>query len=573
MKKIIFYFNPTVAKIFEKKEIEGEEKLVLSSPYNFVSRNEIIARVVNVDTDDEIKEKLDEGYTYYNAVNYFSIKRDEGVFYDEAANVYKASHYGFAACINGNLRVLSTLSVTKDKLKAYLTVFPTKFHKLPGIPEIDEIMILNHVTVSVGEAQITEQLEKINVESKSVGRILIAQGRKPIDGYQEYFTPLLEYNKKAGQVKSDGSIDFKEVGSVIQVSAGQELLKRIPGVKPSPGLDIFGKHSEPAILPVSGFKVGMNIEPSEFDSDIYISTIDGVLKVVNKKVSVLKTVIVKGNLDYKTGNIDFNGSVTIFGSVLPGFKIKATGDVYVQESLEDALIESGGDVRIGGGIVGKDMAKISCAGSLKAKYMLNATVEAGGNIVAEESIINSNVFSNKSISVSAKNGKIIGGATTALISISAKVIGAPSNPHTVINVGRNLYIEKEQDILTKEINMKKSDTNEVMRQIRFNFGETIFQNPKNFIADLAPAKKKQAVELLQDLSKKNAELKELSEKAEEIAQKLVLEQEPSIIAYDKMYPGSALSIKKNIMKIERVYSNVKFFEDKDNMQIRFTTAY
>ena len=573
MKKIVFYFDNKVKKILEKQVKDGVEKTVLSSPYNFVSRNEIIARVVNAETEEEMQSILDagkdSGFSYYTTSDYFPIKIGDGTFFDDYNSVYRASVYGFAVCVEGRLSVLSPISATKDKQKAFMTILPTKSGKIPAASEVFEMLNLKKIVTLKTEAEITELLSTIS--SKSLAKILVAEGRPAIDGYPEYYKPFIDHTKKAGAVKSDGSIDFKEVGSVVQVSVGQEILQRIPAVKPTMGYDVFGNQIQPAVLSVSGYKPGENIVPSEFDSDILVSSIDGVLKVANRKVSVLKMVVVNGNLDYKTGNIDFNGSVTIMGSVLPGFKIKASGDVLIQESLEDAVIESGGDVKIKGGIVGKDFVKITCTGSLEAKYILNATVEAGGDIIVEDSIINSNVFSNHEINIE-KNGKLIGGNATAQYCISIKVAGAPSNPPTVLNVGRNLSIERELDVVSKDMNFKKEEINEVMRQLRVNFGEGVFKEPKKIIAALIPTKKKQCIELLQQLSAKNAELKEFSLKYDEISQKIVLEKEPLIIAYDKVYPGVVLNIKKNVLKVEREYSNVKFYDDSEEKRIRFTIA-
>ncbi|MCL2025776.1 MAG: FapA family protein [Leptospirales bacterium] len=573
MRKIVFYFNDKAKKIFEKQVKDGVEKTVLSSPHNFVSRNEIIARVVNAETDEEVKSLLDAekdpGLSYYMVSDYFPLKIGDGTFFDDYNNVYRASSYGFVICVEGRLSVLSPVSVTKDKQKAFITVLPTKSGKIPTTSEVFEMLNFKKITTLKTEIEIAELLTKI--PPKGPAKLLVAEGRPAIDGHPEYYKPFIDYAKKAGAVKSDGSIDFKEVGSVVQVSTGQEILQRIPGVKPIVGYDVFGNQIQPASLSVSGYKPGENVVPSEFDSDILVSSIDGVLKVANRKVSVLKVVIVNGNLDYKTGNIDFNGSVTITGSVLPGFKIKATGDVVVQESLEDAVIESGGDVKIKGGIVGKDSVKITCAGNLEAKYILNATVEAGGDIIVEDSIINSNVFANHDINIE-KNGKLIGGTATAQYCISVKVAGAPSNPPTVLNVGRNLAIERELDAVSREMNLKKEEVNEIMRQLRINFGEGVFKEPQKIIATLIPAKKKLCLELLQQLSAKNAELKELSLKYDEISQKLVLEKEPFVVAYDKVYPGVVLNIKKNVLKVEREYSNVKFYDDMDEKRVRFTVA-
>ena len=573
MRKIIFYFDPGVTRIFDKKAAEnGEEKVVLTSPNNFVSRAEIVARVIDIDSQEQIPSRIDPGYSYYNVVDYFPLKIDEGIYFDEAIQAYKAVAYGFVVCIQGKLKLLSARSIARDKIKAYYAIHPTKFSRIPTGAELQEYLHDQKILAGIGAKRIDEQLEKIDPTHKGVTRILVAQGKAPVAGHEEYFKPILEVKKKAGEIRSDGRIDFREVGSVIQVFKGQEILERFPEIKPVDGMDIYGDPIPAQMELTEGYRRGENIVQSGQDENIFLSAIDGVLKIAQRKVSVLETVIINGDVDYNTGNIDFKGSVEVTGSVLPGFRIKASGDVLIKNSIEDAIIESDGDVTIGAGIVGKESVKVICSGTLRSKYMLNATAEVGGDIIVDDSIINSNVFSNRMIEVTAKTGKIIGGNITALYSITVKVAGAPNETPTVLNVGRNLYIERELENIRREINLRREDVQETIRKLRVSFGEGVFEDPKKYISILPEVKRKACLELLQELNNGNRDLKELTEKSTQIAQKLKLDQEPKIVAFDRIYPGTVLNIKKRVRKIEREYENVKFFEDPDLKDIRFTSA-
>ena len=55
----MFYFNNKVSGIFEEKTDEGNKSLVLSSPYNFVAKDEIIARIIDVESEEDIKDHID----------------------------------------------------------------------------------------------------------------------------------------------------------------------------------------------------------------------------------------------------------------------------------------------------------------------------------------------------------------------------------------------------------------------------------------------------------------------------------------------------------------------------------
>ena len=71
MKKIICYFDNAVKKIFiAKLDQAGKKKISLSSPYNFVSYNEIVARVIDIENTDQIKSHLDKGNSYYKVIDY-----------------------------------------------------------------------------------------------------------------------------------------------------------------------------------------------------------------------------------------------------------------------------------------------------------------------------------------------------------------------------------------------------------------------------------------------------------------------------------------------------------------------
>ena len=51
-------------------------------------------------------------------------------------------------------------------------------------------------------------------------------------------------------------------------------------------------------------------------------------------VSVQPVASIPGTVDYKTGNIDFQGNVVIGGSIASGFRVKASGDVAIAGNVE-----------------------------------------------------------------------------------------------------------------------------------------------------------------------------------------------------------------------------------------------
>lgn len=575
MKYLICYFDPTVSKMFvERLNENGEKTIVLSSPYNFVCRDEIVAKTVTAENQDDVEREIDTSIAYHAIEKNPGYKAGDGIYYDQFTSSYKATEYGFVLLDRSiqRIRVIAPIQVSKNKVRAYYVVFPTKSLNIPSYIDIEDSLKKKKIIVIVDKQDIEEQLAKINPSEPRVNRILVSRGKEAVNGYDEYFIPLIKLEKKAGKMLEDGRIDFKELESIIEVKRGQEILRKHPGMKPEDGLDIYGEKVSAVFETKEGFTPGEHVIESLGDRNIYISEIDGSLNVDGKIISVSDTAIIKGNVDYDSGNIDVNSSVHIKGSVLPGFSVRAKGNIVIDKNADDAFLEADGDIIIKQGIAGKGAMKIVAGGRVRAKYILNSDVEAMKEIEVSDSIINSRVFSNDKVSVTDRHGKIIGGETTARHEVVVNVVGVPNENLTKINVGVSLFIEREINEIKKEIDSLKAAIEEIMRKIKTSFGEGLFEDPKKFLSILPPLKKKNCLLLLMELTERNKEMNALNQRRIETESKLKLEREPVVVITETAYPGTVISIKKKRRRIDEKLDNVKFYEDPNDKEIHFTAA-
>ena len=88
---------------------------------------------------------------------------------------------------------------------------------------------------------------------------------------------------------------------------------------------------------------------------------------------------IRGDVDFHTGNIDFNGDVIIGGDVKSGFKIISKGNIYVNGTVESSDLQSNeGSIFIKNGIQGKNNCSIKALkGSVFTGYVQNASIECG----------------------------------------------------------------------------------------------------------------------------------------------------------------------------------------------------
>ena len=573
MKKIILYIDPNAQAIFVKKVNEqGETKVALSSKYNFVAGGETIAKIVDVNSEEEIESLVDEGYSYYNVRDYSTLSADHGIRFDETTKSYKAVSYGFAVLKDSKLKLLSPLTFSKGKIKAYYNILPTNLGKIPSYSEILEVLQQEKIVSIISENKYSQQTSEIDLANPSLTRVVVAEGREPIDGYDAYYEALLSFEKQAGKILEDGRIDYKEVGSIIEIQENQEILKFFPAVKPEDGYDVFAEKVPASKINKGGYKKGENLVPSASDPNIFISNITGCINVHNDKVSVLPIAVINGDVNLETGNIVFHGSVRVTGSVLPGFKIQADSDIIVENYVEDAQLIAGGDIVIKQGVVGKEAVKLTASGNVSAKFMQNAKVEAGKSVIVDDSIINCDILSYNTVEVKGKSGKIIGGKISALYEVKAHTIGTINETLTNITVGKNFILDDEMSIKRNEITTAKQKVEEINTSIKMQFGEEIFLRPKDYIKALPEAKRKNCLSLLHDLRIASAELTKITDEIKGLEDKMKLTREPVVIVTNRIFAGVIINIKKNTRRVEKTIDNVKFYEDQSDKSIKFISA-
>jgi len=346
------------------------------------------------------------------------------------------------------------IQVSDDKLSAYAIVRPPQH----GGAEIDMKALeyalqFNKIRFGINYAALNEI-----VNSKIYNKLtLIASGKPPVNGVDGTMQVHFSLNKDLlPKALNDGTVDFKELGIVNNVSKDTLLCTITKATEGEPGKDVYGFD----IIQKKGRDVknpqGPNTVLNEEGTELRAAA-DGNLDYKGGVVSISEVLTINDNVDYYTGNINFNGSVVIRGDVKAGFTVKAKNNIKISGMVEGATIETGGDLTIDCGINGRGRANIFAGGDLKTKFIENCNVVVRGNIIAE-CIIESNVKCDGNVDVVLKKGAIIGGNVTCAKDLTAKNIGSPSHTATSICVGSTFELSnkltqarKDYEVLTKEL--------------------------------------------------------------------------------------------------------------------------
>ncbi len=444
----------------------------------------------------------------------------------------------------------ASVQISNDEMKAYIVISPPK----PGgfdldTDEIRSILHNNGVVVGIDDG-IISNLFDYPVYNEPV---IIAKGIKVNDGADAKVNYNFRTNKEEIHlIEEDGKVNFKELNIVQNVVAGQILASKEPSSLGEPGRTVTNK-----LIPAKTGKdcnllAGRNTKVTEDGLNI-VAEINGQVYLMGGKVVVDPVYIIQGDVNLKTGNILFLGTVIVQGNVEDGFSIKAAGNIEIHGSVGRCEIEAEGDIIITGGVMGKNEGKIIAGKSVYAKFIESVKVEAVEGVYVQDGILHSFIDAIKEIICVGKRGAIVGGRLRAGELVKTKALGSIANPETVVEVG--IDPKKRQTML--ELEEKREKAYKELDPLKANLEN--LKNQKKVIKKLPDDKE----ELLKQLANKANELDKIiqntNKEIKEIENYLLqLKTKGKIIASKIAYAGVKLYIKNAFLGIKNDYRKVAF---------------
>jgi uncharacterized protein (DUF342 family) len=444
------------------------------------------------------------------------------------------------------------VNITDQEMKALINLNPPG----PGGCDLSPETIIaflreNRVVYGILEDAIRDFADRPRYKEN----FLAAEGLKPINGRDAY----LQYNFETDQTKvrlregANGRVDFKDLNIIQNVVEGQPLARKMAAEIGAAGKTVTGK-----VLPAKNGRdialpLGKNVHVADDESTI-VADMNGQVLIASDKINVEPIYTVKGNVNIKTGNIIFLGTVLIDGSVEDGFSVKAAGNIEVNGTVEKAELDAEGDIIVHQGITGKSTGFIRAGRSIWARFIENAVVESGNMVVVSDGIVNSQVDASKRIICQGKRAHIVGGRLRATDEINAKLIGSPtSGTETICEVGFDPKSKEQLDRMAEE----KAAAEKEMEELQLNLQTLI--NIKKQQKSL-PEDKEAYMQELQDrrqiLTEQLEHIQEETERIEAILEGL--ENRGRVSASGKVYPGVKIVIRDAKEDVRNEYKAVTF---------------
>jgi len=246
--------------------------------------------------------------------------------------------------------------IPEDGMQANLVLTTPYGGKLPSLSTVKSLAVKNRIIRGLSTKTIESMLTQARQSPPgTVLEQIVAKGLPARNGKNSKFIPLVPnaLERVLKPQTGDGErVDMRNLGEVICVKVNTPVLRRTEPTQGRSGFDIKGNKIPAVAGEWVNFKMGSGTVVSDSDANLLMSAISGMPKYRDQIMNIDDTFICSG-VNVGSGHVNYEGAVLVNGDVTEKMQIKAAGDVTINGFVESAYIESGGDIIITEGAMGK----------------------------------------------------------------------------------------------------------------------------------------------------------------------------------------------------------------------------
>ncbi len=339
------------------------------------------------------------------------------------------------------------VTISDDRMKGFITFTPARGTGASlDVQEVRARIQDAGIIKGVDETKLLKALDLV-ARGKFFKNCLIAEGKLPPAGEENRVTFHIRLaTGKALTILDDGRADFRAQDRITHVGKGAHVATVMP--PPPEGLeswDVTGKSVPPPAGALSGLQAGRGVSAArQPDGSLFFyAEADGELVRDGTVITVQQVHTVAGDVDMTSGNVNFPGIVRVNGTVQPGFRILAAGDIEVDETVDAALLSSEGSILIGQGIKGEGKAILRAKKDITSPFAEQAILIATENVRLKGACLRCQVKCNGKLLLDSEKGNLVGGEVRARQGVAVQNLGSATGIPTLVLFGQD-YLLKDQ---------------------------------------------------------------------------------------------------------------------------------
>jgi len=279
--------------------------------------------------------------------------------------------------------------LSEDRMMTVASFYPPIGARKPiELIEVQELLIAKGLRLGIDREKLKSSILCCNTSRRANCGVEVARGRRPSDE----ISPRLEIEasllrREAPENPAAQTVDFRAISPFRFVKKGDTLAWITPRIKGMTGIDVTGAVVAYGNSSAHSPKPGKN---TQVDEGVVVAQCDGRFVASDSSFWVSEVLQIRGDVDFSTGHID--------------------------------------TVKVGG--------------SVRAKFIENCYVEAGGDVFVSTGCLNSVINTLGAVSMGPK-GVIIGGKLNAQKGVSAFQIGSNAEVRTEIYCGMDYTVQKK----------------------------------------------------------------------------------------------------------------------------------
>ncbi|MCP4704818.1 MAG: DUF342 domain-containing protein, partial [candidate division Zixibacteria bacterium] len=423
------------------------------------------------------------------------------------------------------------LKITEDKLKVLLSCQTVDGNIEDFAREVFGRLDEMKVKIKPDVEKLMKLLKGAQIKKKDIVKYTLVEGLAPIlpiDGKVEWSDDY--FNDGYFVDPETKRIDFHKKLGDPNVEKDILLVKVIYDKQGKDGKTVFGT----SIVVPKAKKIFIQGGPNVlWDEKIggFLSKTAGRVVKRGQIVDVDETMFVKDGVGTESGNIVHRGSVIINGDIDSEFGVDVLGDVEVRGLIYACDIKCGGNLTCKEGINENIAKKVEVGGNILAKYIMNATVESHGQIIANREIFQSKIKTKNE--VHCKQGRILGGEIMAAKGIFVGEAGSKGNANTLLIAGVDFQLQNK--IKDNDENIKKLKG--ALKKLK-----PVYKKLSNMRNYLKADQKEKLTELDFKIIETEDGIESLDVENKEIRKEIYSNKKARIVIYNMLYPGAVLRV-------------------------------